>query len=440
MEGKKYSVIDIETTGGQREGHKIIEIAIINLDGVEVVEKFSTLINPEKNIPWGITRLTGITNEMVVDAPKFYEVAKKIVELTENRIFIAHNVFFDYNFIKREFRELGYTFNREKICSVRMARKYLPGHDSYSLGKVCADLGIKIDGRHRAMGDALATVELLKIIWSKTNQEETHDFVKSTARKISLPTNLDYDLYENAPETYGVYYFYDDQKRLLYVGKSNNIKKRLASHFRAEIKRRKDAELRAKIADISYELMGNELASLLYECSEIKKNHTPFNRSLNRRRFPYCIKLIKNEEGYFEEKVCSASNLEGQELLFTSRKAAKKKVDSVYRALVGHETDSLHFNDAKEKLKKTLGQENYNVMFYRQLRNNIDYPPNFYVKLAGRKRGEDCIIKVKEFRPKTIEYVSKSGDIQKFKLYSDEDLKNLFFNYLNKYKIKYFID
>ena len=159
-----YAVVDIETTGGNNKTGKITEIAIFLYNGSEITDSFTTLINPECEIPYFITNLTGISNEMVANAPKFYEVARKIVELTANRIFVAHNVSFDYNFIKKEFKELGFDFKRKTLCTVQLSRKYIPNHHSYSLGKLCAELGIEINGRHRASGDALATVKLLDII------------------------------------------------------------------------------------------------------------------------------------------------------------------------------------------------------------------------------------------------------------------------------------
>lgn len=159
-----YAVVDIETTSGSPKNGKITEIAIFIYDGSEVIDSFVTLINPECEIPFYITNITGITNEMVSNAPKFYEVAKKIVEITSNRIFVAHNATFDYNFIKSEFKNLGYSYNRKTMCTVKLSRKHIPGHGSYSLGKICSELGIEINGRHRAAGDALATVKLLDII------------------------------------------------------------------------------------------------------------------------------------------------------------------------------------------------------------------------------------------------------------------------------------
>ena len=162
-----YAIIDIETTGQSATKGKITEIAIYLHNGYEITSSFSSLINPECYIPGFITSLTGIDNEMVKNAPKFYEVARQIVEITQDKIFVAHNVSFDYKFIQEEFKRLGYDYQRKTMCTVRMGRKYIPGYRSYSLGKICDELGISINGRHRAAGDALATTKLFEIILSR---------------------------------------------------------------------------------------------------------------------------------------------------------------------------------------------------------------------------------------------------------------------------------
>lgn len=168
-----YAIIDIETTGQSSAKGKITEVAIYIHDGFEIVNSFSSLINPECYIPGFITNLTGIDNEMVKNAPKFYEIARKIVELTQEKIFVAHNVMFDYRFVQEEFKRLGYDYQRKTMCTVRMGRKYLPGHRSYSLGTICAELGIQINGRHRAAGDALATVKLFELILARKALKES---------------------------------------------------------------------------------------------------------------------------------------------------------------------------------------------------------------------------------------------------------------------------
>jgi len=167
-----FTVIDIETTGNLYKYGKITEIAIVSFNGNHITETFQTLINPEMDIPYRISRLTGITNQMVADAPVFPVIARKIVELTAGKIFVAHNVNFDYQFIREEFIRLGYTFDRKKLCTVKLSRKLLPGHASYSLGNICHDLGIEIEGRHRAMGDALATTRLFQILLEKNSDPQ----------------------------------------------------------------------------------------------------------------------------------------------------------------------------------------------------------------------------------------------------------------------------
>ena len=159
-----FAIIDIETTGSRHQFGQITEIAIFQHNGIEITGSYSTLIKPDMDIPLFITRLTGITNEMVRDAPRFYEVAKTIIELTAGRTFVAHNVHFDYNYLKEEYKRLGYNYYRKTICTVRLARQLLPGHKSYSLGKLCANLGIEINGRHRAAGDAYATAQLFNLL------------------------------------------------------------------------------------------------------------------------------------------------------------------------------------------------------------------------------------------------------------------------------------
>jgi DNA polymerase-3 subunit epsilon len=168
-----YAIIDIETTGQASSSGKITEIAIFIHNGFEITDSFTSLINPECYIPGFITNLTGINNEMVKNAPRFFEIARKIVEITQDKIFVAHNVSFDYRFIQEEFKRLGYDYQRKTMCTVRMGRKFIPGHKSYSLGRLCDELEISINGRHRAAGDALATVKLFEMILARKALKES---------------------------------------------------------------------------------------------------------------------------------------------------------------------------------------------------------------------------------------------------------------------------
>ena len=165
-----YTIIDIETTGGSPKKCKITEIAIYKHDGEKIIDKFITLVNPERNIPHFIVKLTGILNNMVVNAPRFFEIAKKIHEITDNCVFVAHNVKFDYNVIKSEFESLGFKYKRPNLCTVRSSKKIIPGHKSYSLGKLTESLGINLNDRHRASGDALATTKLFELLYKKDKE------------------------------------------------------------------------------------------------------------------------------------------------------------------------------------------------------------------------------------------------------------------------------
>ena len=272
-----YTVIDIETTGNGYKGQKITEISIFVFDGKKIIDEFTSLVNPEQNIPPFITNLTGITNAMVRYAPKFHEIAKKVEELTRDTIFVAHNVNFDYNIIRDEFKSLGFNFKRKKLCTVRLSRKIIPGLRSYSLGNICIDENIPINGRHRAKGDAEATTELFRRLIERDDNFIINSFLNPRSRQATLPPLLDKKIVDNLPETFGVYYFKNSAKEIIYVGKANNIKQRVISHFYD--KKKKEREMCLETAHLSYTETGSELLALLLESSEIKTKFPKFNRS-----------------------------------------------------------------------------------------------------------------------------------------------------------------
>ncbi len=303
-----YAIIDIETTGGQPAQDRITEIAIFIHDGKQVVDQYNTLINPERPIPFFITQLTGITDDMVREAPKFHEVAKDIVQFTEGKVFVAHNVRFDYSFIKKEFADLGFNYQRKTLCTVRLSRSLLPGLPSYSLGKLCKSVDIDLKMRHRAIGDAEATAQLFdKLI--KINEiailnsgdaltEKSKKFITNEMRTSLLPPTINRAQIDALPDAPGVYYFYDEQGEVIYVGKSINIRKRVIQHFNIDVKSRKSIEFKNRITDISYELMGNELVALLFESDEIKRLKPFYNRQQRRSVFSSGIYTYYDQNGY----------------------------------------------------------------------------------------------------------------------------------------------
>ncbi len=293
-----FAILDIETTGGSPASEKITEIAIYFHDGQKVVDEWSTLINPEKNIPYFITGLTGISNEMVASAPRFYEVAKEIVERTEDHTIVGHNVNFDYSFIKSEFKRLGFNFDRKTLCTVKLGRKYLPGHKSYSLGKLCKELGIQIHDRHRAAGDALATVKLFEMLLAQQKGNgEFAQISEPAGRYKNLNEHLTVNDIENLPEECGTYYFFDDKQQLLYIGKSKDIRHRVLSHL-GNAKTKRALEMKQRIHSISFELTGSELIALLKESREIKDQKPMYNRAQKRSSFYWGLYTSRDDFGY----------------------------------------------------------------------------------------------------------------------------------------------
>lgn len=297
----RYAILDIETTGGNANTDRITEIAIYLHDGERVVDEFVSLINPERRIPPFISRLTGIDDSMVAEAPRFFEVAKDIVKMTEGAVVVAHNAQFDYSFIREEYRSLGFTFSRDYLCTVRLSRKLLPGHRSYSLGNLCERLGITIENRHRAAGDALATVRLFEMLIANDRNGDILKSVKNDYLHLRFPPNIDRSLLDKLPESPGVYYLHNEDGSILYVGKSNNIRKRVLSHF-VNKQNRKALELRNAIHDVTFTETGNELIALLLESDEIKKLQPRFNRAQRRTFFRFGIISETTEAGYFRLK------------------------------------------------------------------------------------------------------------------------------------------
>ena len=290
-----YAIVDIETTGAHLGAHSITEIAIILHDGKRIVETFESLINPQELISPYVARLTGINNEMLADAPLFHEVAKKIWTMTEGAVFVAHSVNFDYSFIREEFRSLGADFRRSKLCTVRLSRKVFPGQNSYSLGNICASLGIPIENRHRAMGDAQATVKLFE----KCLEYDADQFVGKSlnrhSKEAKLPPLLPAEVFYNLPEKTGVYYFHDQKGKVIYVGKAINIRKRVLSHFTGSSTYR--LSFHSAIANITYALCGTELIALLLESREIKRLFPIYNQAQKFDRSNFILTHYTDQQG-----------------------------------------------------------------------------------------------------------------------------------------------
>jgi DNA polymerase III subunit epsilon len=293
-----YAIVDIETTGGSAVNSGITEIAIHIHDGERVVQHFTSLINPERRIPDFITALTGISNAMIASAPTFKELAPTIYELLNENIFVAHNVNFDYSFIFHHLKQCGFNLNVNKLCTVRLARKALPGFPSYSLGKICRSLNITIDDRHRADGDAKATVILFERILASGGMEHIDKMLKRSSAEQWLPMQLDKKKIMQLPTSAGVYYFLDAKGKIIYIGKAINIKKRVTNHFTHNDAGARRQNFLRLVADINFTICANELHALILESTEIKKHWPKYNYSQKQPMQKYALYTFEDNRGY----------------------------------------------------------------------------------------------------------------------------------------------
>jgi len=299
MTDQLFAITDIETTGGGISGNRVTEICIVLYKNGSVQDKYISLVNPQCPIPRYITTLTGIDNETVANAPSFRDIAKTIDHFTKDAIFVAHNVSFDYNVLRHEFRNLGMDFTRRKLCTVRLSRKLIPGLLSYSLGRLCKTINIPLENRHRAEGDTDATVILFSRLLSlDADGKVFHSFLNPLSKEATIPPHIPRDQIENLPEIAGVYLFKNAKHKVLYVGKAKNIKKRVLSHFYE--KKTKKYLLGQETHFIDYETTNNELLALLLESEKIRHYYPKFNRAQKRPTSAFQIIHYINQRGIIQ--------------------------------------------------------------------------------------------------------------------------------------------
>ncbi|WP_430907809.1 exonuclease domain-containing protein [Maribacter sp. 2-571] len=323
-----YAILDIETTGGKFNEEGITEIAIHKFDGHETVDQFISLVNPEKPIQPFVVNLTGINNKMLRTAPKFHEVAKRIVEITEGTTLVAHNAQFDYRILRTEFRRLGYQFERKTICTVDLSKKLIPEAESHSLGKLVRSLGIAVSDRHRANGDALATLELFKLLLAKDVDKTIIKSVLRTETTGEL-SQRQLDMVENLPSETGVYYMHNKDGEIIYLGKSTNIRKRVNQHFTNDGGRSR--RLQKETKKVSFEKTGNELISVLKEYEELKRHKPSFSQARAKLLFSHCIYEETDTKGYLVLKIAKTTPKSRALLTFNSRLGAENFLDTLIK-------------------------------------------------------------------------------------------------------------
>lgn len=446
-----YAILDIETTGGQYNEEGITEIAIYKFDGHEVIDQFISLVNPEKPIQPFVVKLTGINNAMLRSAPKFYEVAKRIIEMTEGCIVVAHNASFDYRILQTEFRRLGFRFHKQTLCTVELSKKLLPGHESYSLGKLVRALGIPMADRHRASGDAMATVKLFKMLLAQDIEKEiVKSMVKSEIKTGMSPKLL--DIVESLPSKTGIYYIHNEKGDLIYIGKSKNIKKRVNQHFTGTTHKCKKIQL--EVYAVTFEETGSELIALLKESEEIKINKPIYNRSQRKTIFQWALYAVKDENGYLSLRLQKAdgrkkeitsfvSVQEGKNALFkiTDQYNLCQKINGLY------DTKNACF---KYKIKECDGAcvgeispEEYNERVHEFIESNLFENENMVIIDRGRSLQERSAVMIENGIYKGYCFFDLNYQITNIEvlkniivpMQNNRDTRNIIQGYLRKHKV-----
>lgn len=397
-----FAIVDVETTGLNPDEDRIVEVSIVDYDGENVSETFSSLINPEKRIPGHIARITGISDADVADAPHFFNVAKEIVRLTEHRIIVAHNARFDYSFLRMEFQRLGYNFRRRQLCTLRLSRSLLPDLRAHNLNYLTRHLGIEMPMAHRAEADALATLEVFR-----TLQQQYHIFGARLEKRLNeslLPPGVTRSQADKLPEETGVYFFYDQRGGLLYVGKSTNIRKRVLGHFSGDIKSPRARMLKEQICHISYEVTGSELIALLFESHLIKTRRPSFNIAQRQGKKRYGLFVEENSKGYLALNIRKLENQTADPLIkFSQHRRAEEYVlrlcqefELCYR-LCGLDKGSgpcfqYHIKRCAGACIQEETAEAYNLRARSALRQYHYQHTNFIIVDKGRTPGEKSAI------------------------------------------------
>lgn len=319
----KFAIVDIETTGLFHQGHGMTEIAIIHFDGQKIEQGFHSLVNPGRNIPKHIRQLTGIADDVVADAPDFDEIADEVFTALEDRVFVAHNVNFDYNFLKAAFAKAGRKFDPRRLCTMRYCRKVLPGLKSYTLQSVCRQLEIHNMDEHRAGGDADATVLVLKKLMKLDQNHHLESLLKSRSGETILPPALSRDAIDALPLTAGVYYFFGESRNPIYVGKAKNLKRRVLSHFTSSSSSGKKQLFQRLVTRIDHKPTSNEYEALLLEDAEIKKWWPRLNRAQKGPVSAYAVIAYETRSGVKKLGIVSTRQRSDALAWFDSLHAAK---------------------------------------------------------------------------------------------------------------------
>lgn len=439
-----YAILDIESTGGKYNEEGIMEIAIHKFDGHKVVDKFMSLVNPEREIQPFVTKLTGINNHMLRSAPKFHEVAKRIVEITEGTILVAHNAQFDYRILRTEFRRLGYDFQRKTLCTVDLSQKLLPDAESHSLGKLVRSLGIPMSDRHRANGDAIATLKLFKLLLGKdTDKDIIKQVIREEAHGELSPNQL--DMVSELPSETGVYYMHDKEGEIIFLGKTKDIKKRVNQHFTnvGDLARR----LQKETKKVSHEPTGSELVAVLKEYEELHKNRPRHNIISRGKLFSHVINFSKNGTPHTTLEIAKSKHQKDWPIGFNGIPSARnfiKRISEEFELCpcsLGLDVPCKHGNNGcAEGCPDFEDVSSYNQKIAEALNKYSLKGKSIALLDRGRQSGERSLVLIKNGQLKGFGYVELNHQINNIHILeslitpisSDENTTFIIESYLRK--------
>jgi len=450
-----YAIVDIETTGSYAANNGITELAIVLHDGNKIIERFETLIDPQSPIPQYVQVLTGIRPDMLVGAPLFSDVAQRVHDMLKDAVFVAHHVNFDYSFIKYHLESCGFELDVKRLCTVRLSRKVFPGLAGYSLGKLCRDLEIPILNRHRAGGDADATVILFEKILKQDSQGAFGHMLHGKSREQYLPPNLPSEQVASLPYTPGVYYFHDQKGKVIYVGKAKNLRSRVCSHFSNNSTGLRKQEFLRNIYSVSWQDCGTELMAFLFECVEIRRLWPAYNRSLKRFEQTFGLYVYEDQSGYLRLTIekkkqnltayYSFNSLsEGWQILrkLVSQFELCPKLCFIQK---GNEACSgLADKTCHGACIQSESADDYNRRLRTALRSLQEMLPSFIIKDRGRNSSEESFVLIENGRFYGMGWLDKELQIQnldslkeQLTVYPENDyMRGLVYTYAEKWPEK----
>jgi DNA polymerase-3 subunit epsilon len=446
-----YAIVDIETTGGYAANNDITEVAIVLHDGQNITGRFESLVKPVQQIPRYIQALTGITPELVRDAPSFADIAPRIKNLLQDKVFVAHNVNFDYSFLKHHLSELNIDLDNPRLCTVRLTKKVFPGLASYSLGSLCRHFGIEIENRHRAGGDANATARLFNLLLENNAEPHIQGFIKRRSKEQSLPPHLPKEDVENLPYTPGVYYFHDHKGKVVYVGKAKNLKYRVRSHFTHNGAGRQRQDFLRTIHRISYQECSTELMAFIFENIEIRRLWPPFNYSQKSFTATYGLYPFHDQAGYLrmaiEKKRKNLQPVYTFSLLTEGRTLLRQLIEEFalcpklcFLQKDEEPCEGVRSQSCKGACEKKEKAHRYNKRVEKAIAWLNEYLPTFAVVDEGKQEGEQSCILMEKGRFYGMGYLPAGTPLDNIELLKsklvqypeNEYIRGLIYSYLEK--------